>query len=184
MVGLDAAGKTTILYACKSPSEEIVSTIPTIGFNLEMVNIMSTSCRVWDVGGQEKIKMLYRHQEPVPVNAIIWVQDCSDHDRTLEAKDELFKVLNSDDGGSGCPLLLFANKQDLPQAFDADELIEHFDLHSLDGKRPWQVFNTIATQNVGLMEGFEWLEKVVADPGYYIPQNTIAVNKTKSANKV
>ena len=35
MVGLDAAGKTTILYKLKLG--EVVTTIPTIGFNVETV---------------------------------------------------------------------------------------------------------------------------------------------------
>ena len=53
MVGLDAAGKTTILYKLKLG--EIVTTIPTIGFNVETVEYKNISFTVWDVGGQEKI---------------------------------------------------------------------------------------------------------------------------------
>merc|ERR1712139_525596 len=53
MVGLDAAGKTTILYKLKLG--EIVTTIPTIGFNVETVEYKNISFTVWDVGGQDKI---------------------------------------------------------------------------------------------------------------------------------
>ncbi|TTB70982.1 ADP-ribosylation factor 1 [Bagarius yarrelli] len=49
MVGLDAAGKTTILYKLKLG--EIVTTIPTIGFNVETVEYKNISFTVWDVGG-------------------------------------------------------------------------------------------------------------------------------------
>ncbi|PAV63608.1 hypothetical protein WR25_20860 isoform B [Diploscapter pachys] len=59
MVGLDAAGKTTILYKLKLG--EIVSTIPTIGFNVETVEYKNISFTVWDVGGQDKIRPLWRH---------------------------------------------------------------------------------------------------------------------------
>ena len=180
IVGLDAAGKTTILYALAR--EEIVTTIPTIGFNIETVRILSTNCTVWDVGGEDKIRPLWRHFFQ-GANAIIWVHDCNDRDRTCDAKEELHKILKEDEL-RGYPLLVFANKQDLPQAFDAEELILHLDLHSLDGQRPWQVFNSIATQKYGLKEGFTWLQEVAEDPACYLPQNTIVANKTKSANKV
>lgn len=57
MVGLDAAGKTTILYKLKLG--EIVTTIPTIGFNVETVEYKNISFTVWDVGGQDKIRPLW-----------------------------------------------------------------------------------------------------------------------------
>ena len=60
MLGLDAAGKTTILYKLKL--NENVSTIPTIGFNVETVTpVKNVTFTVWDVGGQEKIRQLWRH---------------------------------------------------------------------------------------------------------------------------
>ncbi|XP_061252558.1 ADP-ribosylation factor 4 isoform X2 [Bos javanicus] len=59
MVGLDAAGKTTILYKLKLG--EIVTTIPTIGFNVETVEYKNICFTVWDVGGQDKIRPLWRH---------------------------------------------------------------------------------------------------------------------------
>ena len=49
MVGLDAAGKTTILYKLKFG--EVVKTLPTIGFNVETVKYKNISFTVWDVGG-------------------------------------------------------------------------------------------------------------------------------------
>ena len=58
-LGLDAAGKTTILYKLKLG--EIVTTIPTIGFNVETVEYKNISFTVWDVGGQDKIRPLWRH---------------------------------------------------------------------------------------------------------------------------
>ncbi len=66
MLGLDAAGKTTILYKLKL--NENVSTIPTIGFNVETVTpVKNVTFTVWDVGGQEKIRQLWRHYFQVRV---------------------------------------------------------------------------------------------------------------------
>ena len=59
MLGLDAAGKTTTLYNLKLG--EVVTTIPTIGFNVETVEYKNISFNVWDVGGQEKLRLLWRH---------------------------------------------------------------------------------------------------------------------------
>ena len=83
MVGLDAAGKTTILYQLKL--EEPVTTIPTIGFNVETVEYKNISFTVWDIGGQDKIRSLWRlyYQE---TQGLIFVVDSSDRERVAEAK--------------------------------------------------------------------------------------------------
>ena len=59
MLGLDAAGKTTILYKLKLG--EVVSSVPTIGFNVETLEYKKIKFTVWDVGGQDKIRLLWRH---------------------------------------------------------------------------------------------------------------------------
>ena len=61
MVGLDAAGKTTILYKLKLG--EVVTTIPTIGFNVETVEYKNISFTVWDVGGQDKVTTAHTNTE-------------------------------------------------------------------------------------------------------------------------
>merc|ERR1711966_381525 len=90
MVGLDAAGKTTILYKLKLG--EVVTTIPTIGFNVETVDYKNISFNVWDVGGQDKIRPLWRHYYE-GANGIIFVVDSNDSDRIEEAKGELDQML-------------------------------------------------------------------------------------------
>merc|ERR1712070_262047 len=75
MVGLDAAGKTTILYKLKLG--EVVTTIPPIGFNVETVDCKNISFNVWDVGGQDKIRPLWRHYYQ-NTQGIIFVVDCND----------------------------------------------------------------------------------------------------------
>ena len=86
MVGLDAAGKTTILYKLKLG--EIVTTIPTIGFNVETVEYKNISFTVWDVGGQDKIRPLWRHYFQ-NTQGLIFVVDSNDRERIAEARDEL-----------------------------------------------------------------------------------------------
>ncbi|CAI0551878.1 unnamed protein product, partial [Linum tenue] len=112
MVGLDAAGKTTILYKLKLG--EIVTTIPTIGFNVETVEYKNISFTVWD--------------------------------------DELRDAV----------LLVFANKQDLPNAMNAAEITDKLGLHSLR-QRHWYIQSTCATSGEGLYEGLDWLSNNIAN---------------------
>ena len=74
-VGLDAAGKTTILYKMKLG--EIVTTIPTIGFNVETVDMFKASFTVWDVSGRGKIRALWRHYYQ-NTDALVFVVDAND----------------------------------------------------------------------------------------------------------
>merc|ERR1712183_291824 len=90
MVGLDAAGKTTVLYKLKLG--EIVTTIPTIGFNVETVEYKNISFTVWDVGGQDKIRPLWRHYFQ-NTQGLIFVVDSNDTERIGEARDELARML-------------------------------------------------------------------------------------------
>ncbi|KAG8421356.1 Arf GTPase arf1, variant 2 [Metarhizium acridum] len=132
MVGLDAAGKTTILYKLKLG--EIVTTIPTIGFNVETVEYKNIQFTVWDVGGQDKIRPLWRHYFQ-NTQGIIFVVDSNDRDRVVEAREELQRMLNEDELREAI-LLVFANKQDLPNAMNAAEITDKLGLHSLR-QRAW-----------------------------------------------
>eukprot|EP00053_Salpingoeca_punica_P015474 m.142748 g.142748 ORF g.142748 m.142748 type:complete len:181 (-) comp16720_c0_seq2:2669-3211(-) len=152
MVGLDAAGKTTILYKLKLG--EIVTTIPTIGFNVETVEYKNISFTVWDVGGQDKIRPLWRHYFQ-NTSGLIFVVDSNDRERVGEAKEELAKML-SEDELRDCVLLVFANKQDLPNAMKAAEITDKLGLNDLRGKR-WYIQATCATTGEGLYEGLDWL---------------------------
>jgi ADP-ribosylation factor protein 1 len=186
MVGLDAAGKTTILYKLKLG--EIVTTIPTIGFNVETGEKRPTRIRrrrrrrkgketnphttslslslslsveykninftVWDVGGQDKIRPLWRHYFQ-NTQGLIFVVDSNDRERVSEARDELNRMCDEDELRDAV-LLVFANKQDLPQAMSIAELTDKLGLHAIRNRK-WYVQGTCATSGDGLYEGLDWL---------------------------
>ncbi|XP_048189996.1 ADP-ribosylation factor 4-like [Perognathus longimembris pacificus] len=152
MVGLDAAGKTTILYKLKLG--EIVTTIPTIGFNVETVEYKNICFTVWDVGGQDKIRPLWRHYFQ-NTQGLIFVVDSNDRERIQEGADVLQKML-LEDKLQDAVLLLFANKQDLPNTMAISEMTDKLGLQSLRN-RTWYVQATCATQGTGLYEGLDWL---------------------------
>lgn len=90
MLGLDGAGKTTILFKLKLG--EVVSSIPTIGFNVETVEYKNIKFTVWDVGGQDSIRAMWKHYYQ-NADALIYVVDSSDRNRFNTAKDVLQKML-------------------------------------------------------------------------------------------
>ncbi|XP_063626038.1 ADP-ribosylation factor 2 [Cydia splendana] len=157
MVGLDAAGKTTILYKLKLG--EIVTTIPTIGFNVETVEYKNISFTVWDVGGQDKIRPLWRHYYQ-NTQGLIFVVDSSDTKRIAEAENELANMLKEDELREAV-ILVFANKQDMPNAMTAAELTNALNLNNLRNRR-WYIQATCATQGQGLYEGLDWLSNELA----------------------
>ena len=156
-VGLDAAGKTTILYKLKLG--EIVTTIPTIGFNVETVEYKNISFTVWDVGGQDTIRPLWRHYYQ-NTQGLIFVVDSNDKDRVGEAHDELHRMLSEDELREAI-VLVFANKQDLPNAMSVAEVTDKLGLHSLRNRK-WYIQATCATSGEGLFEGLDWLSANIA----------------------
>lgn len=157
MVGLDAAGKTSILYKLKLG--EIVSTIPTIGFNVETVQYKNVSFTVWDVGGQDKIRPLWRHYYQ-GTDGVIFVVDSNDRERIAEAKQELDSVLKADELRDAC-LLVLANKSDLPNSMSPAEMADKMGLQQLQG-RQWFIQSTCATKGDGIYEGMDWLCSTVS----------------------
>ncbi|XP_049641628.1 ADP-ribosylation factor 1-like [Suncus etruscus] len=152
MVGLDAAGKTTVLYKLKLG--EIVTIGPTIGFNVETVEYKDISFIVWDVGGQNKIRPLWRHYFQ-NTQGLIFVLDSNDRERVEEARQELLRMLAEDELRDAV-LLVLANKQDLPDAMDAAEIMDKLGLDSLS-HRSWYIQAACATSGGGLYEGLDWL---------------------------
>jgi ADP-ribosylation factor protein 1 len=152
MVGLDAAGKTTVLYRLKLG--EVVTTIPTIGFNVETVEYKNISFTVWDIGGQDKIRKLWRHYY-MGTEVLIFVIDSNDRDRINVAQEELTTMLKEDEMKDAA-LLVLANKQDLPNAMTAAEVVDKLGLHSM-GNRQWFIQSACATSGDGLFEGLDWL---------------------------
>lgn len=119
MLGLDNAGKTTILRALSD--EDITHITPTQGFNIKSLIHEGFKLNVWDIGGQSTIRPYWRNYFD-HTDALVYVIDSADRRRITECSTELTTLL-TDEKLAGIPLLVFANKQDLLQALPADEVI-------------------------------------------------------------
>ncbi|ESO82280.1 hypothetical protein LOTGIDRAFT_237084 [Lottia gigantea] len=159
MVGLDAAGKTTILYKMKL--NENVMTIPTIGFNVETVSpVKGVSFTMWDVGGQDKIRPLWRHYFQNS-DGLLYVVDSADRERLQESREELTAVCASDEM-RGVPIVVLANKQDLPGSMSVGDIITGLNLRTFTDRK-WYVQGTCAVSGDGIFEGMKELAKLVKE---------------------
>lgn len=143
------------------------------GFNVETVEYKNISFTVWDVGGQDKIRPLWRHYFS-NTQGLIFVVDSNDRDRIeagefivhcavtvlVAAREELHRMLQEDELRDAV-LLVFANKQDLPNAMTAAEVTDKLHLHVIKN-RNWFIQSTCATTGDGLYEGLDWLSRVLA----------------------
>jgi len=154
LVGLDSAGKTTLLYQLKQ--NETVNTTPTMGFNVETVSYKQLQMTIWDVGGQVKIRQLWEHYYDT-VNAVIFILDSNDVDRLDECKQE-FKRMVNDPKLKNVPILIYANKQDLPNALKQDTIRDKLQLVQLKQKK-WYVQECTAIKGTGIHDGLDWLSQ-------------------------
>uniref|UniRef100_A0A667ZN23 ARF GTPase 5 n=1 Tax=Myripristis murdjan TaxID=586833 RepID=A0A667ZN23_9TELE len=131
-----------------------------MGFNVETVEYKNICFTVWDVGGQDKIRPLWRHYFQ-NTQGLIFVVDSNDKERVAESAEELSKMLQEDELRDAV-LLVFANKQDLPNALSVSELTDLLGLGQKLRNRTWYVQATCATQGTGLYEGLDWLSNELA----------------------
>ena len=121
---------------------------------METVEYKNICFTVWDVGGQDKIRPLWRHYFQ-NIQGLIFVVDSNDRERISEAKDELQKILQEEELREA-RVLVFANKTDLPNTMTAAEVADELGLQALQN-RMWDIQATCATQGYGLYEGLDWL---------------------------
>ncbi|XP_030608361.1 ADP-ribosylation factor-like protein 14 [Archocentrus centrarchus] len=168
LLGLDNAGKSTLLYKLKH--NICVSTVPTIGFNVEMLearkNRNKIAITIWDVGGQGKMR---DHWPNFYQNAaaIVFVVDSADQERLSEAQKELEGILRNDER-QGRPVILLANKQDVNGALNVTEIKDRFNLRKICLGRDWFVQPCSASTGFGIEEVFKrvvQLVKLPSDPG-------------------
>lgn len=158
ILGLDGAGKTTILYRFKLGN--VVTTIPTVGFNVETVKHKNITLQVWDLGGQTSIRPYWRcYYSNAAV--IVFVIDSTDRERLNISRDELNSMLFEEELKDSA-LLVIANKQDLPGALSEAEIAEALDLASLVD-RTWAVHKCCATTGQGMSQILDWIVEAVTN---------------------
>jgi|TARA_B110000091_G_C13722782_1_gene435539 small GTP-binding protein len=153
ILGLDNAGKTAVLYALQL-GEPLECTVPTIGFNVETVAVGNITIKMWDIGGQTKLRALWPHYFE-KANGVVFVVDSNDVGRVSVARAELHALLSSKEL-VGKPFLILANKQDLPLAMSKEKMVKELRLDVVRSS-PWHIIECCAVRNQKVRCGFDWL---------------------------
>lgn len=136
-----------------------METSPTLGFNVVTVELnKKTSLTVWDVGGQRSMRPNWKYYLE-GCKLLVFVVDSSDRSRMDEAQKALKKIL-SDEHLKGVPLLVLANKKDLPNSMTIREVSTLLDLDSYTD-RVWEIQACSALQGLGLQQAFLSIAKLL-----------------------
>ncbi|XP_019630897.1 PREDICTED: ADP-ribosylation factor-like protein 2 [Branchiostoma belcheri] len=152
MLGLDNAGKTTILK--KFNGEDINTISPTLGFNIKTLEHRGFKLNVWDVGGQKSLRSYWRNYYE-STDGLIWVVDSADKRRLDDCKKEM-QALLLEERLAGATLLVFANKQDLPGALPAQQIREVLELDGITTHH-WLIQGCSAVTGENLLQGMDWI---------------------------
>jgi signal recognition particle receptor subunit beta len=201
-LGLDAAGRTTALYKLKWGG--VVNTIHTIGFNVETIDVVvpspstagllsskKTSMTVWDVGGCDKIRPLWRHYY-AGLNGIVYFVDGCDRERMFHESESdrwnsaqgLLEGTLAEEVLKHVPVLVLVNKQDLGGCISPDEVGERLNLAQYRDRLS-NCMGCCATSGVGLMEAMQWLATAMAQPTTDVPitkDSSVAAAATSSSD--
>uniref|UniRef100_A0A3Q0RLS9 ADP-ribosylation factor-like 5C n=1 Tax=Amphilophus citrinellus TaxID=61819 RepID=A0A3Q0RLS9_AMPCI len=159
IVGLDNAGKTTILY--QFLTKEAVHTSPTIGSNVEQITVRKTHFLVWDIGGQESLRASW-YSYYCNTEIVILVVDSTDRERLTVTKEELHRMLAHEDLQNAA-ILILANKQDMKGSLTAAEISQCLTLDSITS-HSWHVQACCALTGEGLPASLDWMKsRVVAN---------------------
>lgn len=163
MLGLDNAGKTTIVRRLKG-DPDLSKVMPTLGFNIDTLIHRTYSLNMWDVGGQKSLRPYWKNYFE-STDAVIWVVDSTDRARLADTSAELNELL-LEERLAGASLLVLANKQDLIGALSPEAIEEALDLRSQSAARKWRVMACSAISGLNVTEGLDWVVDEVASRLY------------------
>jgi len=158
LLGLDSAGKTTILY--RMHLNQTLPTLPTIGFNVETLEpIEGLRLLVWDIGGQDKLRGIWKFYIK-NCEGLFYVVDSSDRERIELARTELYNLLDFEDM-KRIPVVIIANKQDLGASMSLIEIEKYLRLNEI--KNPYHVYGTSAITGEGLLKAFSHMAEMIKE---------------------
>jgi ADP-ribosylation factor-like protein 6 len=156
VIGLDNSGKSTLINHLRPQRQAAFEVVPTVGFAVEKFELEKLQLTVVDMSGASTYRSLWETYY-AGCSAIVFVVDAADRIRMAVAKDELDVMLaHADVRGGSAPLLVFANKSDLPGALEAADVSLMLGLPALQG-RAWQIQASNALSGDGVALGLAWL---------------------------
>ncbi|CAH0481503.1 unnamed protein product [Peronospora belbahrii] len=162
IVGLDDAGKTTLLEQVKGifgkkPGIPLEKIPPTVGLNIARVDIRRSRIICWDLGGQERLRAIWNKYYSES-HGIVFVIDSANDRRFQEAKETLHAMLSNSEL-SGVPLLVLANKMDLVDARNVNFITGMLGLEEHHGTMASYSICALTTE--GIEGAMNWLVDAV-----------------------
>jgi len=166
ILGLDHAGKTTLLEQIKStfkgieplPPDQIM---PTVGLNIGRVDAGNVKLIFWDLGGQSELRTIWDKYFR-ETHGLVFVLDSANSSRFNEAKNEIDILIRAAEL-HGVPFLFFVNKQDIDTALTPKQLEEIFNTKQIRATRPFHMQSLTAITGNGIREGIMWLVDTLKD---------------------
>eukprot|EP00826_Nyctotherus_ovalis_P032379 TRINITY_DN2608_c0_g3_i1.p1 TRINITY_DN2608_c0_g3~~TRINITY_DN2608_c0_g3_i1.p1 ORF type:complete len:175 (+),score=28.43 TRINITY_DN2608_c0_g3_i1:82-606(+) len=156
IIGLDNAGKTTLINSLKS--SKVTDIVPTVSCSTEHFEKNKINFTVFDMSGHSEYRFLWEKYYS-GCNAVIFVVDSGDSTRMHLVKNELQRLLaHPTILAKGMPILFYANKMDLESAYAEEEVAKVLDLDGIKD-RPWNIFASNALTYQGVEEGINWLSE-------------------------
>lgn len=106
------------------------------------------------MGGQKSLRSYWKNYFE-STDCVVWVVDSGDRERLTPCKQELHRLLQ-EERLLGASLLVFANKQDLPNSLDPGQVAAMLELERIKTHH-WKVLGCSAYSGENLLPGIEWL---------------------------
>ncbi|KAF2492173.1 ARF/SAR superfamily [Lophium mytilinum] len=158
MLGLDSAGKTTIVK--KIMNEDVYSVSPTLGFIIKTIEYDGYKLNIWDVGGQKTLRTYWKNYFE-KTDTLIWVVDATDRERIDDCRRELEGLL-LEERLMGASLLVFKNKSDVSGSMTEDDVRLALHLDSIKTHK-WTIMACSAMTGMNLQEGLQWVVQDAKD---------------------
>jgi len=129
IVGLPGAGKTTLVRAMSNEDTD-APIVPTIGAQKSSVKIGNVEFNIHDIGGHKSFQVLWE-SFCSSSNVVLYVVDSSDEEAIAASASQL-ETLISIESLVNIPILLIANKQDIPGSLTSEEIMARFRLQDIE----------------------------------------------------
>lgn len=158
VLGLDNAGKTTIVKQVLGEDTQEIS--PTMGFEINSLQINGSTLNIWDIGGQTSLRTFWGNYFD-DTNVVIWVIDALAIERLNESYKELReKIILQDRLVNGVTLIILVNKMDQVSRDEHHRMklrvIEVLNLEREVPLNQWEVFLVSGKTGDGVKEAIDW----------------------------